>query len=119
MDGSQKLPQRLLGTVRERLAAGQPVARLALAVAAWLHHLRGTDETGRPITIDDPLARELGVLQREATVQDGNRARAVAYCAFAPVFGDLGAQLVWIDALALALGSLRERGVVASLERFA
>jgi fructuronate reductase len=118
MDGSQKLPQRLLGTVRERLAAGLPVARLALAVAAWLHHLRGIDETGRTITIDDPLARELGALQREATVQDGNRARAVAYCAFTPVFGDLGSQPAWIDAVALALGSLRERGVVASLERF-
>ena len=41
MDGSQKLPQRLLGTVRDRLAVGAPVDRLALALAAWLHHLRG------------------------------------------------------------------------------
>jgi fructuronate reductase len=118
MDGSQKLPQRLLSTVRERLAAGQPVARLALAVAAWLHHLRGLDEAGRPFTIDDPLAPQLAALQREATAHDGNRARAAAYSAFTPVFGELGAQPAWIDALALALGSLRERGVVASLERF-
>ena len=33
MDGSQKLPQRLLGTIRDRLAAGQPFSRLALGVA--------------------------------------------------------------------------------------
>jgi fructuronate reductase len=119
MDGSQKLPQRLLDTVRDRLALGQPVARLALAVAAWLQHLRGLDEAGRPFGIDDPLAAPLAALQREATAHDGNRARAAAYSAFAPVFGHLGAQPAWIDALALALGSLRERGVVASLERFA
>jgi hypothetical protein len=47
-----------------------------------------------------------------------DEARAAAYSAFTPVFGELGAQPAWIDALALALGSLRERGVVASLERF-
>src|SRR6185437_11839067 len=34
MDGSQKLPQRLLETARARLAAGQPIERLALGVAA-------------------------------------------------------------------------------------
>ncbi|HET9977129.1 MAG TPA: mannitol dehydrogenase family protein, partial [Burkholderiaceae bacterium] len=119
MDGSQKLPQRLLATVRDRIAAGQPVARLAFAVAAWLQHLRGLDEAGRPFKIDDPLAPQLAALQREAAAHDGNRARAAAYSAFAPVFGDLGAQPAWVDALAHALGSLRERGVVASLERYA
>jgi len=34
MDGSQKLPQRLLGTIRDRLAAGGSIDRLALGVAA-------------------------------------------------------------------------------------
>ena len=33
MDGSQKLPQRLLGTVRDRLAGGGSYAHLTLAVA--------------------------------------------------------------------------------------
>lgn len=37
MDGPQKLPQRLLGSVRDRLAAGAPLPRLALGIAAWLH----------------------------------------------------------------------------------
>ena len=44
MDGSQKLPQRLLGTVRDRLAAGAPIERLALAVAAWMRYV---DRGGR------------------------------------------------------------------------
>ena len=33
MDGSQKLPQRLLGTMTENLAAGRDIPLLALAVA--------------------------------------------------------------------------------------
>jgi fructuronate reductase len=50
MDGAQKLPQRLLGTVR---------ARLALGVAAWMRYVMGIDERGRPIDVRDPLAQRL------------------------------------------------------------
>ncbi|KAK0341296.1 hypothetical protein LTR94_026944, partial [Friedmanniomyces endolithicus] len=35
MDGSQKLPQRLLAGAAERLAAGQGIDAIALGVAAW------------------------------------------------------------------------------------
>jgi fructuronate reductase len=56
MDGSQKLPPRLLGTVRDRLALGQPVTWLAVSIAAWLQHLRGHDDAGRAYAIDDPIA---------------------------------------------------------------
>jgi len=38
--------------VRDRLVAGAPIPRLALAVAAWLHYLRGVDEFGRPVLGD-------------------------------------------------------------------
>jgi len=58
MDGSQKLPQRLLDTVRDNLAAGRPVDRAALAVAAWMRYASGVDETGREIRVADPLAAE-------------------------------------------------------------
>jgi fructuronate reductase len=56
MDGSQKLPQRLLATVRENLAAGRPIERLALAVAGWMRYVSGVDERGAPIEVADPLA---------------------------------------------------------------
>ena len=117
MDGSQKLPQRLLGTVRDRLAADAPVARLALAVALWLVHLRGVDEAGRAIAIDDPLAPALTAMVRDAAGDD--HARAALLAGFAPVFGDLACEPRWVDALAGGLRSLRERGVAASLEAFA
>jgi len=59
MDGSQKLPQRILGTLRENLGAGRPVEGLCVAVAAWMRYVSGTDERGRPIDVRDPLADRL------------------------------------------------------------
>jgi fructuronate reductase len=66
MDGSQKLPQRLLGTVRDRLRAGGPIGRLALGVAGWMRYVTGRDEAGRSIEVRDPMARRLLSLADEA-----------------------------------------------------
>lgn len=121
MDGSQKLPQRLLDTVRERLAAGWPVTRLALGVAAWLHFLRGQDEAGARYSIDDPLAAELAARAADAAAvfgRDGDAlGRAARLCAMPAVFGDLGRDPRWIAAVAPRLESLRVDGVVATLNR--
>jgi fructuronate reductase len=60
MDGSQKLPLRLLGTVRDRLAAGTVPQHATLAVAAWMTYVaRGRDAHGRDLPLDDPLADRL------------------------------------------------------------
>ena len=59
MDGSQKLPQRLLGTIRDRLAAGLSVPRAALGVAAWMRYVTGIDEKGGAIDVSDPLRATL------------------------------------------------------------
>ena len=62
MDGSQKLPQRILGTICDGLAAGRPVAGLTLAVAAWMRYVGGVDENGAAIEVSDPLAQRLRAL---------------------------------------------------------
>lgn len=59
MDGSQKLPQRLLGTIRDRLARDASIDRAALGVAAWMRYVTGIDEHGRAIDVRDPLAERL------------------------------------------------------------
>jgi fructuronate reductase len=60
MDGSQKLPVRLLGTVRDRLGAGTVPRHAALAVAAWMAYVaRGRDVRGRDLPLDDPRADRL------------------------------------------------------------
>jgi fructuronate reductase len=57
MDGSQKLPMRLLGTIRDRRRAGAEPVVATLGVAAWMRFVsaRRTDD-GRALTVDDPLA---------------------------------------------------------------
>ena len=62
MDGSQKLPQRILGTVRDNLAAGRKIDLLALAVAGWMRYVSGIDERGREIKVSDPMAPEFARL---------------------------------------------------------
>jgi fructuronate reductase len=86
MDGSQKLPQRLLGTVRDCLAVGRPITRLTLAVAAWMRYVGGRDESGRTIDVADPLASTF------ASIADAHRgdpaAHARALLGVTAVFGD-------------------------------
>jgi fructuronate reductase len=55
MDGSQKLPQRILGTLASNLDAGRDSPGLMLALAAWVHFVSGTDLQGNPIDVRDPL----------------------------------------------------------------
>ncbi len=59
MDGSQKLPQRLLATIEARLTAGQGFDALALAVAAWIRWQAGQDDAGATHQVDDPLAESI------------------------------------------------------------
>ncbi|MEM9104304.1 MAG: mannitol dehydrogenase family protein [Pseudomonadota bacterium] len=59
MDGSQKIPQRLLGTVRDCKETGTPHDRILLAVAAWIRHLSGAGPDGERYKIDDPMADTL------------------------------------------------------------
>ncbi len=65
MDGSQKLPQRLLGTIRDCLKRGLPFGRLALGVAGWMRYVTCLDEKGGAIDVRDPLAERL------RTIADG------------------------------------------------
>jgi fructuronate reductase len=56
MDGSQKLPQRLLAPIARRLDRGQGIDALALAVAAWMRWQDGHDDAGLALAVQDPLA---------------------------------------------------------------
>ena len=66
MDGSQKLPQRILGTISDNLDAGRACPGLMLAVAGWMRYVGGIDEKGQPIEVKDPLAAQLRTLSDKA-----------------------------------------------------
>ncbi|MEU8609809.1 mannitol dehydrogenase family protein [Actinoplanes sp. NPDC048791] len=56
MDGTQKLPQRVLHTIADRRAAGASPRWAALVVAAWMRYVQGTADDGQALPLDDPLA---------------------------------------------------------------
>lgn len=70
MDGSQKLPQRILGTISDNLDAGRACPGLMLAVAGWMRYVGGIDEKGQPIEVKDPLAPQLRALSDAAQTAD-------------------------------------------------
>lgn len=118
MDGTQKLPQRLLGTIRTRLHGGQPFDRLALGVAGWMRYASGTDERGAPIDVRDPLADRLRALADAAGPTAGSLAPALL--SVREVFGDdLPANPAFVAAVTAALDGLFERGAKACVERLA
>jgi fructuronate reductase len=66
MDGSQKLPQRLLETIRDCLNRGLSIEHAALGIAAWMRCLTGVDDRGSPIEVSDPLADNLLAIAKPA-----------------------------------------------------
>lgn len=113
MDGSQKLPQRLLDTIRARLAAGAPCARLCFAVAGWCQYLAGRDEAGGAYAIADPLAPQL---QAAAGAAGTPRERVRALLGVHAVFGaDLPGDARFVDAVAQHLERIGALGVIAAM----
>jgi fructuronate reductase len=88
MDGSQKLPQRVLATMRDRLALGLPVDAHALVVAGWMRYATGIDEQGRAIDVQDPIAPELAAAARAAGPVADRLAGALL--GIGSVFGQMG-----------------------------
>jgi fructuronate reductase len=114
MDGSQKLPQRILGTLRENAAAGRPSPGLTLAVAAWMRYVGGVDERGAPIEVKDPLADRLRSLSQAA---DGAAAKVTALLSVREVFGAAEAEALrpGVTRAYAALLGQGARGAVAAL----
>ena len=82
MDGSQKLPQRLLRTIGDVHAAGGAATAAARGVAAWIRHLSGP-------SVNDPMGDMLAGLTVGAANDDS---RLDAVLGVRAVFGDLGDQ---------------------------
>lgn len=116
MDGSQKLPLRILHTVRERLARDESIEGLALVIAAWFRCLAGKDDLGGSIEIADPLAPALSAAAR------GHRDPAAQVHALLRVGGVFGQDLAgdprFAGAVSRGLTLLSQHGAAATLKTF-
>jgi fructuronate reductase len=130
MDGSQKIPQRLLGTARDRLAAGQPIALIGLALAGFCRFMTGTGEDGAALPVNDPLAESFATAARHAGAMGiarlpgaGDAATLAsrlseAMLGITEVFGGMGRDPRFADAVTKPLAALYRHGarqVVAEL----
>jgi len=118
MDGSQKLPQRILGPLRERLAKGLLIERHALVVAGWMRYVTGIDERGRPIDVRDPL---LNSFQERLHGAGGNAVRIVGdLLDLKAIFGDdLPADQRFRQAVSDALSNIYSLGSRQAVDRLA
>jgi fructuronate reductase len=117
MDGSQKIPQRLLGTLRYHLETDGPIRAVSLAVAAWMRYVMAVDESGQPIVVQDPLADKLKALADSAGRDAGRLVDA--FLGVGEVFGsDLKNQQRFRDELVQWLGRLLDDGALKTVEHF-
>ena len=92
MDGSQKLPLRLVAPAVAAIGAGRRAHAITLGLAAWMAYVApGQDSDGRPLPLDDPMADVLGQVRGTtdaATVVD-------RLLAIDPIFGPELPELGW------------------------
>jgi fructuronate reductase len=112
MDGSQKLPQRILGTLADNLAAQRPSPGLTLAVAAWMVYVGGTDLKCQPIDVRDPLAARLRAASDAHETPDG---KVAALLALSDIFPP-GLAAALHPSLTLAMKSLLQKGARGAVE---
>ncbi|MBD1564030.1 fructuronate reductase [Vibrio sp. SA48] len=113
MDGSQKIPQRMGGSLRFHLAQGSNFSWLATAIAGWMRYVSGVDEQGNDIDVRDPMAETL----RHICDQHGLNVSVVpALLAVEAIFpAELGQNPQVIDAVSSAYQSLIDNGARATV----
>jgi mannitol 2-dehydrogenase len=101
----------LVDPIRDRLRTGGDVTFLALALAAWLRRVRGTDERGNVLHVAHPLAEVL----RDKAIEGGSDPRPLL--SVSSLFGELGQKPALVEVTQQWLASLYDRGIQATLEK--
>ena len=99
MDGSQKLPQRMLDGIRVHLQRGSRWPLLALGVAGWMRYVSGIDDAGQAIDVRDPLSEKIQAL----VAGSRNEERVSALLSLEEIFGrDLPGNTQFVDNITAA-----------------
>ncbi len=113
-DGSNRQPKFILASTSDRVAAGKPLAGLALESALWCRYCAGATDDGRPIEIDDVNA---DTLRRAAMAA---REAPDAFLALDSIFDDAIARSTdFRAAFGGWLGRLWRDGTAATLRAYA
>ena len=116
MDGSQKLPYRLLNGLRANIAAGRDYSVTAFVLAAWLRYVSAIDDNGAVIDVCDPLATNF-LADYNSAIDDAGYVRAVFK--HKRVFGeDLTSNEKLIEKVSGYYSLMKKYGTKAALEMF-
>ncbi|TGP23634.1 mannitol dehydrogenase family protein [Mesorhizobium sp. M1D.F.Ca.ET.184.01.1.1] len=84
-DGSQKVVQRLLNPIRDRLAKGESIALLSVPVAGWMAYLvKASARFGRAWRVSDPFAEKITAIA--GNIGSDSKALADAILAIDAIF---------------------------------
>ena len=107
MDGSQKLPQRMLEGIRVHLERGSEWPLLALGVAGWMRYISGKDDRGETIDVRDPLAEKIQALVTNSRETE----RVGALLSLTEIFGqDLPANPAFVNQIENAWRKICQHG---------
>lgn len=116
MDGSQKLPQRMLDSVRWHLSDNSSFKLLTLGVAGWMRYVGGVDEQGNKIEVSDPL---LPVIQAAVQGSEEGESRVKALLGIEAIFGqDLPQNAQFVEQVTNAYLSLLSKGAKATVAQY-
>ncbi len=99
MDGTQKLPQRLLEPATEALANGSRAETYAIAVAAWMRYALGVDRNGQRYELRDPRAGEIAALLADVP-RNGGAVSAALFALPGLFLAALTSNVAWTEDVA-------------------
>ncbi len=113
MDGSQKIPQRLGGSLKYHLENGSDFSWIATGIAGWMRYVSAVDEQGNAIDVRDPMAEQLKAI---CELHGLNVSVVPALLAVEAIFSpELGQNPQVIHAVSKAYQSLVDHGARATV----
>ncbi len=112
-EGSARMPKFILPSILEQLPRGGQIKMLSFTVAAWFRYLKGEDDQGQPLPLNDPLADKL-----QAAARSGGR-EPDALLGLTELFGEtLPNSPAFVDEVRRALNSFYDQGARATLGQY-
>ncbi|MCK0096037.1 mannitol dehydrogenase family protein [Yoonia sp. F2084L] len=111
-DGASRHPGFLIPSIRDGLAAGTPIAGLALAEAAWARMCAGTREDGSIIAPNDPFWDDLQAAAIAAKETPN------AWLEQRQYYGDLADDPRFADAFTASLRMVWDQGMAAAITAY-
>ncbi|MGL4620925.1 MAG: mannitol dehydrogenase family protein, partial [Chroococcidiopsis sp.] len=111
LNSAAKMPKFILGSLRDALRQDGAIDYMSLTIAAWFRYLKGQDDRGNPIEIDDPMADILTQRARSG----GSDPRPLL--SLSEIFGDLSRSSRFVETVGNYLRNLDEFGAKGTLAR--